>query len=251
MFNKDLIYEIYTYLPYNLFKNLGILNKTLHLYSQRSNCKDLLIKKYVKQLFEYERDLYDILSRPRSEKIFESLTYHTKNDNIIVIKEMIKHISFEEFHFIENAFRIACDNVNIELIDLFLKKYDLLNLTDRLFRTACVDGNLDLVNILIKYPINIFDILYVGTPLELACKNGHLAIVNILLQDDRVDPSLIHNRALRYACEKGHLKVVERLLQDPRVDLNDRPSSQYKSALELARFCNHIEIETLLLSHIN
>ncbi|KAJ3296945.1 hypothetical protein HDU79_005305 [Rhizoclosmatium sp. JEL0117] len=70
---------------------------------------------------------------------------------------------------------------------------------------------------------------------------GYLGMVNALLEDNRVDPSLYENRAVRLACSYGHTAIVKRLLEDPRVDATAKNCSalliatrnQYWSVIDL------------------
>ncbi|KAJ3050748.1 hypothetical protein HDU99_008584, partial [Rhizoclosmatium hyalinum] len=74
-----------------------------------------------------------------------------------------------------------------------------------------------------------------------AAVGGCLGIVNALLEDNRVDPSLYENRAVRLACSYGNTAIVKRLLEDPRVDATAKNCSalliptrnQYWSVIDL------------------
>lgn len=57
--------------------------------------------------------------------------------------------------------------------------------------------------------------------LLIAAGNGHLNIVNILLNDPRVNPANMRNQAIHNAIKGGHYEVVSRLLKDPRVNPKD------------------------------
>ena len=57
-----------------------------------------------------------------------------------------------------------------------------------------------------------------------------MEIVELLLQDIRIDPSILNNQAIRFASENGHLSIVKLLLADSRVD----PSDSNDQAIRLA-----------------
>ncbi len=70
-------------------------------------------------------------------------------------------------------------------------------------------------------------------------------MVERLLRDDRVDPSIRNNYAIRYANANGHLSVVERLLQDERVD----PSADDNYAICYASYNGHLQVVQRLLRY--
>ena len=73
---------------------------------------------------------------------------------------------------------------------------------------------------------------------------GHLKVVDLLLRDPRVNPSADDNCAIRWASENGHLKVVKKLLSDPRID----PSARNNEAICMASYYGHFNVVKLLLS---
>lgn len=79
---------------------------------------------------------------------------------------------------------------------------------------------------------------------------GYVELVDLLLKDTRVDPNarnVVNYDALMNACDKGHVEVVKLLLQDPRVNANARKDR----AIELASIRNHTEIVKLLIPKVN
>lgn len=64
------------------------------------------------------------------------------------------------------------------------------------------------------HPLNVF----LGIALCTACQNGHESVVQELINDERVDPSVQDNYAIRVASKKGYTEMVRCLLRDPVVD---------------------------------
>ncbi len=71
---------------------------------------------------------------------------------------------------------------------------------------------------------------------------GNTEIVELLLADNRVDPSVENNLAIRYASESGHTEVVKLLLDDPRVN----PADNNDSAIRQASQNGHANVVRLL-----
>lgn len=46
---------------------------------------------------------------------------------------------------------------------------------------------------------------------------GFTEIVKILLKDDRIDPTVFDNEAIRWAVQRGNYDIVEILIKDKRV----------------------------------
>lgn len=99
----DVIYQIYIYLSYTNFKNLGLLNKSLYKYSKRNEYKKLLIKKYVNILMSYRF----IKSFPDN---IRSINYHIRNRNVEVVSEitsqMTQFTEIEKSRYSFNSFLI-------------------------------------------------------------------------------------------------------------------------------------------------
>ena len=66
------------------------------------------------------------------------------------------------------------------------------------------------------------------SPIIAACKKGHLDVVRLLLQDERCDPSVKDDYALRVACHFKHAEIVKVLLAHPLVDVTSRDNSAVK-----------------------
>jgi ankyrin repeat protein len=98
-----------------------------------------------------------------------------------------------------------------------------------LLKDPRIDPNLDRVlNDIALLRVNLYD---------------HKEIVELLLKDNRVDPSALDNKAIRYASVNGRKEVVEMLLKDDRVD----PSAGRNYAIRGASENGHTEIVRMLL----
>ena len=110
------------------------------------------------------------------------------------------------------------------------------------FEEAVTIGNADLLDLLLQDP-RVDPSVLDNFAIRRASAYGHLAVVDRLLRDPRIDPSADNNLAIRLASEKGHLAVVDRLLQDPRVD----PSAWDSWAIRWASENGHLAVVDRLL----
>ncbi len=76
-----------------------------------------------------------------------------------------------------------------------------------------------------------------------ASANGHTEIVKLLLDDPRVDPSVLFNEAIMDASANGHTEIVKLLLEDSRVD----PSAGNNYSIHMASVFKYSDIVRLLL----
>ncbi|ORY43005.1 hypothetical protein BCR33DRAFT_717732 [Rhizoclosmatium globosum] len=67
-------------------------------------------------------------------------------------------------------------------------------------------------------------------------------LVKLFLEDERINPAVNNNRALRIAARNNHAHVVSLLLQDPHVD----PSDCWDVLREAAEFCRTDIVRILL-----
>lgn len=115
---------------------------------------------------------------------------------------------------------------------------------------ASQNGYTEIVGLLLKYnkvdifakmenDPNVFDV----SPMLLAIENNHIEVVKLLLKDDRFDPVVDNNYAIRKASEHGHVEVVKLLLQDPRVD----PTVDNNYTIKYASKNGYVEVVKLLL----
>jgi hypothetical protein len=77
-----------------------------------------------------------------------------------------------------------------------------------------------------------------------ASDNGHAPVVRLLLADPRVDPAALTNWAIKGASFKGHAEVVRALLADPRVN----PGASNNEAIQMASKYGHAEVVRALLA---
>lgn len=89
----------------------------------------------------------------------------------------------------------------------------------------------------------VFDPSTCGNALMFAVYSGNLPCLKMLLKDQRVDPSIHENSAIRAASEHGNVDVVKELLRDSRVD----PSADDNYAIQWASKEGHVEVVQLLL----
>jgi len=82
---------------------------------------------------------------------------------------------------------------------------------------------------------------------QCAVENNHPEVVNLFLQDGRVNPMRVRNKAIRTASQKGFEKTVELLMADTRVD----PNSHRNDALRQAARFGHINIVRMLMKHVH
>lgn len=101
------------------------------------------------------------------------------------------------------------------------------------------DGNL-LVNPNVYNHSNTYFNHY--TAIHGACEGGDENIVRLLLADERVDPTVANNRAIRWACGDGHAEIVRLLLADGRADPD--------AGLREARRKNNTDLIELIEEHI-
>jgi len=85
------------------------------------------------------------------------------------------------------------------------------------FDKAVETGNADLMDLMLQDP-RVDPSVLDNFAIRRASAYGHLAVVDRLLQEDRIDPSADNNLSIRLASVRGHHAVVDRLLQDLRVD---------------------------------
>ena len=91
--------------------------------------------------------------------------------------------------------------------------------------------------------LNEGEILYADVVFKKAAEYGYVQVVERLLKDNRVNPAVDNNYAIRYAAKNGHAKVVEMLLKDKRVN----PVVDDNFALIWAVRNGHIKVVELLL----
>jgi len=79
--------------------------------------------------------------------------------------------------------------------------------------------------------------------IRLASSNGHVDVVRILLEDGRANLNANDDEVIWCACSGGHVDVVRALLADGRAD----PSADYSRSIRSASWKGHSEIVRMLL----
>lgn len=212
MITTDVIYEIYSYLPYNDFKHLGLLNKYYQQYVQRTYYKKMLIQKYCS---------YMIVTNSVN-KVF---LYHTYIGNVEIIDEFIFRHKNKESSFIllriliESALVRACHKNYSDIAHKLLQCYPEINIFEYPIHSTSFDNkvNLDLVDSLFKNSTAIVSNQKLTDYFTNICKFGRVDLAISLIQNKIFDPSSYNNVALVNACQYGHLIIVELLLKDSRV----------------------------------
>lgn len=100
-----------------------------------------------------------------------------------------------------------------------------------------VSNYLRIVALLLRDP-RVDPTVFESDALRVAVRNGGLAMVDLLLRDGRANPAT--NNIILAAAEHGHAEVVKRLLQDPRVDPTilqdiDDPEMQELAAAQIKK----------------
>ena len=143
----------------------------------------------------------------------------------------------------------AAENGYIETLERLLKlkkKLDLnpSDLYNRALLMAIKNHHLDAVNLLLKYGV---DPSYMkNSALKMACDSDDPAIMKRLLDDSRVDPTAVKNRAFIKSCEKGWFDILKILLR--RIDLNAVDVDTKRSAFQTAAANGHFQIVEFLFS---
>ena len=151
------------------------------------------------------------------------------------IEDSLKNMSDREL--IEMGF----SNKNAEILEYALTRELSPKLNGEILKWSSKEGNINLAKKALQKNIDPNQILSALSKAML--KNGD--IFEILIEDKRFDPSLSHNRLIRWAASEGHYDFVKMLLDDPRVDPSDLDNAALKGALVY----NHKQIANLLLQH--
>lgn len=140
-------------------------------------------------------------------------------------------IGFQRFEC-ETPIVVACENRNIELIQLLIKKGADFNVSKHLAGTpltnACEAGHKDVVELLLQHGANVSLIDIDGkTPLREARANKHLTIIKQLI-DNRFEN---RDKTLSSACYEGDLNAVKQFIKaGAKVNLKDNVIAPIKAA---------------------
>jgi len=163
--------------------------------------------------------------------------YLSKRDYIFLIRYMHEHSKYPykviEYVYYRSAYRWEFDlnNVYHNAIYEAIGRHDPNNLRE-LLKVKTIDPSAD---------------RYGNHPISWAATNENAKInteiVRMLLDDDRIDPSINNDIAIRFASLRGRAGAVRMLLKDGRVD----PSSTDNNAIRAASGYGHIEVVHALL----
>lgn len=140
-------------------------------------------------------------------------------------------INFQRFEC-ETPIVVACENRNIELIQLLINEGADFNVSKHLAGTpltnACKAGHIDVVELLLQHGANVSLIDIDGkTPLGVARAKKHLTIIKQLI-DKRFEN---RDKTLSSACYEGDLNAVKKFIKaGAKVNLNDNVISPIKAA---------------------
>jgi len=169
----------------------------------------------------------------------EMLLFLHKNQQFV-----INHwkISFGQFMVEFLLFVIKIDSD--ECMEFFIKElnFNPAKNNNSLMHTASILGKANIVRLLLQNE-RVVPSVYLNFGITLASEYGKTEVVRLFLQDQRVDPSTMDNQAIRWASKNGHTEVVRLLLQDERVD----PSALNNVAIRWASQNGHTEIARILL----
>ena len=165
---------------------------------------------------------------------------------------------WRSFHSARNpgtAFLCAIDGGDSEMVKLFILRGACINeptrpgVTRTPLQKAAEQGSKAIVQLLLSHGADVHAIPAVrngGTPIQLAARGGYIGIVELLVAHDEdicAPGSLVGGyTALEAAARNGRFDMVVYLTRDPM----KHPTSQYRSAISLARARGHNAIATLL-----
>ncbi len=133
---------------------------------------------------------------------------------ISFIKQIAKNIYFfiNPFSKINYDFIDACTNGDIEKVKLISNLYKISH--NEAILVAIKNKHIEIVRFLLKNPLTYnSDMIIIS-----ASEKGYTDLIKILLENPKINPSILNNYPIRCASLYGHIEVVKLLLTDPRVD---------------------------------
>lgn len=185
-----------------------------------------------------------------------------KQNHLSKIKELLESESPTNINFQDvnrrTALMIACRNGQLPLVDLLLTSNKVeLNLRDEDGRTAlfcaCERGKIDIVKrLLCEWGIHVNTPKFDGTnPLMISVSWNLYVIVELLLEDERIGPSLngvdsMRKNIFHWACAKGNLEMIKLLMGLKEIDVNAQTNTLLTPFMIACRQ-SHLECITYLL----
>lgn len=183
------------------------------------------------------------------ESIRDEIIYnHNDTKAVQLLKEHDRALSFKEIKIL--WYLITMYGNDCPLVANFLLndsshswKIDPCesNNTTNVLIKSCEDGSVGVVKVLLADqrvdPTIIHNIFY-NSPIEVACKNNHLEVVKLLLEDDTVNPFYSNGYISGFlrACEQGHTEIVELLLKHKKRYLEEINKNFYLEEIN-TNFC--------------
>ena len=191
------------------------------------------------------------------------------NDDINMVKYLM---TLEGMSFDGSSLLRACENGNLELVEMILETGNLETYTNayghNALMVACSKGYVEIVKLLItKGVINVNNTLNGDiTALYLACENNRVEVVRELLKTKGIIVNLdahsikcgLKRNPLHVACNKGCVEIVSMLLEMEEIDVNlSIPRDHYGSSalvgfgrpLTVACHEGHVGVVERLLAH--
>jgi ankyrin repeat protein len=146
------------------------------------------------------------------DELFDSCA----NGNLAKFEDLILNHSASPGDGGNMCLLFAIQNGHINIVERLLndERIPITRNNLNILQALIVNNRLDMMKILLP---RLRPQIVSNYALNEACRFGRLEMVELLLQDPRVDPSLLANRAVEIAASGGFDRIVGRLLMDHRV----------------------------------
>lgn len=135
----------------------------------------------------------------------------------------------------------AIRNNDVEAAEIILPYVDILDQGNTFLFNVIYQNRIEIVRLLFDDRINVA----ISDALISALNYGYTEMAKLLLNDNRIDPSLQSNKALGISSANGYYEIVHLLLQNDRLNLADGDGN----AILMASSNGHVSIVNLLLKH--
>lgn len=148
--------------------------------------------------------------------------FRKADNNTDVIKLLFKYNMGDPSDDNNYAIEHACYRKNVEVLRLLLNDNRVDPNAHNLCRiayenTRCSFSEHEILKVLLDFE-KVDPTMDSNWLFKEACDRGDSSLVCKLLKDHRIDPSSDNNRAIQVACNRGNLRIVRELLKDTRVD---------------------------------